>query len=216
MKNKHTCKLAENKHICKLAKAKHISRLAAYAMLTLALAQVALVLLSWLITAAMPDSFPRSLLSPEGIRWFFGSFASNLATPWLVGLLLCSIALGALQQSGLLSYDRSIYRQRNAMRLVWVELAAFISVLLLLTLVPHAILLNVMGGFAASSFSRSLLPYLCFMVIVVSLSFGIASERLDSIEAIGEAMSDGIRLTAPLYVLYILVIQLYSSVCYLF
>ena len=44
------------------------SKICAYAMLLLALAQVILVLLSWLITAAMPDVFPRSMLSPEGIR----------------------------------------------------------------------------------------------------------------------------------------------------
>lgn len=71
-----------------------ISRICGYAMFLLILAQIVLVLASWLITAAMPDVFPRSLLSPEGIRWFFGTFTANLQSPWLVWLLLISIAWG--------------------------------------------------------------------------------------------------------------------------
>lgn len=192
------------------------SKICAYAMLLLALAQVILVLLSWLITAAMPDVFPRSMLSPEGIRWFFGSFTDNLESPWLVWLLLISIAWGTLQGSGILHYDRTIYRHRNALRLVSVEFVLFLSVILLLTIVPHAILLNVMGGIEASSFSRSILPYICLAIIVMSLSFGVVSNRFMGVEAIGEALSDGIRQAAPYFVIYILVNQLYSSIEYLF
>ena len=192
------------------------SKICAYAMLLLALAQIVLVLLSWLFTAAMPEAFPRSMLSPEGIRWFFGSFTENMESPWLVGLLLICIAWGTLQTSGLLHFDRTIYRHRNALRLVLIELVLFVAVILLLTVVPHAILLNVMGGIEASSFSRSILPYICFAVIVMSLSFGAVSNRLQGIEAMGESLSEGIRMAAPYFVIYILANQLYSSIEYLF
>ena len=192
------------------------SKICAYAMLLLALAQIVLVLLSWLITAAMPEAFPRSMLSPEGIRWFFGSFTENMESPWLVGLLLICIAWGTLQTSGLLHFDRTIYRHRNALRLVLIELVLFVAVILLLTVVPHAILLNVMGGIEASSFSRSILPFICFAVIVMSLSFGAVSNRLQGIEAMGESLSEGIRMAAPYFVIYILANQLYSSIEYLF
>lgn len=192
------------------------SKICAYAMFLLALAQIVLVLLSWLITAAMPEAFPRSMLSPEGIRWFFGSFTENMESPWLVGLLLICIAWGTLQTSGLLHFDCTIYRHRNALRLVLIELVLFVAVILLLTVVPHAILLNVMGGIEASSFSRSILPYICFAVIVMSLSFGAVSNRLQGIEAMGESLSEGIRMAAPYFVIYILANQLYSSIEYLF
>lgn len=192
------------------------SKICAYAMLLLALAQIVLVLLSWLITAAMPEAFPRSMLSPEGIRWFFGSFTENMESPWLVGLLLICIAWGTLQTSGLLHFDRTIYRHRNALRLVLIELVLFVAVILLLTVVPHAILLNVVGGIEASSFSRSILPFICFAVIVMSLSFGAVSNRLQGIEAMGESLSEGIRMAAPYFVIYILANQLYSSIEYLF
>lgn len=192
------------------------SKICAYAMLLLALAQIVLALLSWLITAAMPEAFPRSMLSPEGIRWFFGSFTENMESPWLVGLLLICIAWGTFQTSGLLHFDRTIYRHRNALRLVLIELVLFVAVILLLTVVPHAILLNVMGGIEASSFSRSILPFICFAVIVMSLSFGAVSNRLQGIEAMGESLSEGIRMAAPYFVIYILANQLYSSIEYLF
>ena len=195
-------------------KHKSTDRIGAYLMLLLAAAQIVLVLVSWLITAAMPDSFPHSMLSAEGIRWFFGRFTENLASPWLVWLLLVSIAWGTLQACGILRYDRTVYRQRIALRLVWIELAVFLLIIILLTMVPHAILLNVMGGLLESSFSRSILPYGCFVVIILSLSYGVMSNQLESVEAMGEALSQGIRTTAPWFVVYILAVQFYSSVVY--
>ncbi len=204
----------EYKRIDKSMKHKSTDRIGAYLMLLLAAAQIVLVLVSWLITAAMPDSFPHSMLSAEGIRWFFGRFTENLASPWLVWLLLVSIAWGTLQACGILRYDRTVYRQRIALRLVWIELAVFLLIIILLTMVPHAILLNVMGGLLESSFSRSILPYGCFVVIILSLSYGVMSNQLESVEAMGEALSQGIRTTAPWFVVYILAVQFYSSVVY--
>ena len=127
-------------------------------MFLLILAQIVLVLASWLITAAMPDVFPRSLLSPEGIRWFFGTFTANLQSPWLVWLLLISIAWGTLRASGLLNYDHKVYRQRNALRLVCLEFVLFTGVMLLLTLIPHAILLNVMEDMPPAVFPEASCP----------------------------------------------------------
>ena len=89
----------------------------AWVALLLGVGQVVLILTSWLLTAAMPESFPRSLLSAEGIRWFFGRFVGNVESPLLVWLLLFSFMFGALQHSGILHYRSSEYRQRIAMRL---------------------------------------------------------------------------------------------------
>ena len=52
----------------------------AHLVLWLGVFQIILILVSWLITAAMPELFVRSLLSSEGIRWFFGQFTSNIGT----------------------------------------------------------------------------------------------------------------------------------------
>ena len=56
-------------------------------------AQALLFLVSWLVTAMMPDTAVHSLLSSEGIRWFFGSFVGNVASPVLVWLLILAMAI---------------------------------------------------------------------------------------------------------------------------
>lgn len=191
------------------------NKILAYVSLCLCLAQVVLMLASWLLTAAMPDDFMHSLLSAEGIRWFFGQFADNLASPLLVWLLVGSIAYGMVVRSGILSYDRGEYRQRVALRLVAIELLVFVVVILLLTLLPHAILLNVMGGLFPSSFSQSIIPYVAFAVSVMGGSFGLMSGRLKGILGIYEALTTGVRLASPLFLIYVLAVQLVYSILYL-
>ena len=192
------------------------NKIMAYIALALVVAQVLLVLTSWLITAAMPEVFDHSLLSAEGIRWFFGRFQDNLASPLLVWLLLASIALGALQKSGLSHFDVSEYRQRIAMRLVVFELVIFLAIIMALTLVPHAILLNVMGGLYPSSFSMSIVPYICFVVMFVSVSFGVMSGKLKGMESVFGALTVGISRMSPIFVIYVLVMQFYYSLMFLF
>lgn len=192
-----------------------MKKVVVYTAATLCVAQVVLVLASWLITAAMPESFTHSLLSSEGIRWFFGRFADNLASHYLVWLLLASMAYGAVKNCGILQFSIEEYRQRVAIRLVMAELVLFIAVILALTMVPHAILLNAMGGLFPSPFSKSIVPYVCFSVIVMSLSFGVMSERLHGVAGVFDAMTDGVESASPLFLLYVLAVQLGSSIAYL-
>lgn len=96
-----------------------LTRLGAWLASGLLVGQCVLVLVSWLQTAAMPETFPRTLLNAEGIRWFFGRFTENLMQPMLVWLLLLCISLGALYRSGLLHFNGREYRQRVAMRVVF-------------------------------------------------------------------------------------------------
>lgn len=192
-----------------------MKKVVVYTAATLCIAQVALVLASWLITAAMPENFTHSLLSSEGIRWFFGRFTDNLSSHYLVWLLLASMAYGTVKNSGILHFSMEEYRQRVAIRLVVVELVLFCAVILALTMVPHAILLNAMGGLFPSPFSKSIVPYVCFAVIVMSLSYGLMSERFHGLVSVFDAMTEGIKVASPLFLLYVLVVQLYSSIVYL-
>lgn len=188
----------------------------AYLATLLLMAQIVLILVSWILTAAMPDEFSRALLSAEGIRWFLGRYVSNLSSPLLVWGMLCAVAYGAVVKSGILSYSPSVYRQRIAMRFVLAECLVLCVALLLLTIVPHAILLNVMGGIFPSSFSAALLPYGCFWLVVVSITFGVMNNQFRSIPDIFEALCWGVSYWAGLFVLYVVGMQLYSSSLYLF
>ena len=186
----------------------------AYLALTLGIAEVGVVLVSWLLTAAMPESFTHSLTSPEGIRWFTGHFVDHLTSAWLVWLVLISISIGVVKQSRVLHFDHTQYRQRTALRLMLFELVFFVGILLALTLMPHAILLNAVGTLFPGPFSQSLIPYICFSGVVMSMSYGIMSESIKGICQVYDAMNQGIRLLSPCFLFYILVMQLYTSVLY--
>lgn len=191
-------------------------RLYAYLVGLLCLGQIVVMLISWIVTAAMPEVFMRSLLSAEGIRWFFGRFQDNMSSSLLVWLVVGSITWGAVRESRILHCSLQIYRQRIALWMVLAELIVFVLVMLMLTLAPHAILLNVMGGLWPSSFSASILPYCCFALTVMSLSFGRMSRQQPNLEATADALTRGIKEAAPLFLLYILAMQLYASIDYLF
>ena len=159
------------------------------------------MLVSWLLSAAFPSSGLRSLLSSEGLRWLMGHFAEMIATPVLAWLLLCAMAWGCLARSGL----------RRAQVMALLLLAVIVGVMLLLTAIPHAVLLSAVGGLWPSPFSSSLVPVVAFSITLVSASYGLMSGRLDNISAVYDAVLQGIRQAAPLFLFYVLIVQIYES-----
>ena len=189
-------------------------RLAAWLGCVLLLAELILILVSWLLSATMTEGV-RSLLSSEGIRWFFGSFVGIMASPLLVWLLLSLIALGSLKKSGLLAMQQS-YREKVALRSALLLLILYVAVILLLTVTPNAFLLSITGSLFPSAFSRSLVPIIAFGIVLMSISFGVMSGRINSLSAVLEMLSFGISKGAELFVLYILIMQFYESLWFVF
>ena len=189
-------------------------RLAAWLGCVLLLAELILILVSWLLSATMTEGV-RSLLSSEGIRWFFGSFVGIMASPLLVWLLLSLIALGSLRKSGLLAMQQC-YREKVALRLALLLLILYVAVILLLTVTPNAFLLSITGSLFPSAFSRSLVPIIAFGIVLMSISFGVMSGRINSLPAVLETLSFGISKGAELFVLYILIMQFYESLWFVF
>ncbi len=184
----------------------------AHLVLWLGISQLILILASWLITAAMPELFVRSLLSSEGIRWFFGHFASSIGSPFLVVLLVCFIAFGAVKSSGLLSLHNPMeFRERLGIRLLILEALVFIAIICLLTAVPHAILLSATGELWPSSFSNSIIPYCAFAICVMAISFALVSGYKRSLVEIFDMLTCGISLSAPWLLVYIFAKQLIDS-----
>jgi len=171
------------------------------------------MLVSWLLSAAFPDSDIRSLLSSEGLRWFFGHFSHQLATPLLLCLLLLTMAYGVFRRSGILSY-RATFRERRALTMTLLLAVVAVAVILLLTAVPHAVMLSAMGTLWPSPFSRALLPMLCFIVIALTAFYGIMAGYLNNLSDVYDALLYGIRQGAPLLLFYLLIAQLFLSVCY--
>ena len=184
-------------------------------MLILLIAEAVLILISWILSA-MRVIGVRSLLSGEGVRWFFGNFTSMVASPWLACLVLMLVALGCLQKCGLFSRPHTSYRDRMALRLTIIFLVIYVGVILLLTAVPHAVLLSSTGNLFPSPFSRSIVPLLSFGIILISVSFGLVSGRFQTLSDVLDALSFGCRKGAPLFIFYILVIQLFKSLKFVF
>lgn len=205
-----------------------------WTVLVLVTAQLALILLSWLITAAFPELPIRSLLSSEGVRWFFGSFTANQLTPLLAWFITAVMAVGACvrsrlwaafctKMSGLLHRRDSTdgrqglhYRERIGLRLALAEFMVYVVIMLLLTVVPHAILLSVTGELFPSAFSSSLIPSLSFVLIVMSLSYGVASGTVDSVARMHRVLVGGLEVGARIVPAYVIGMQLYMSLLYVF
>jgi len=195
------------------------NRLLGVVCLILLLAEALLVILSWLLSAMMMEGV-RSLLSSEGIRWFFGSFTEMMASPLLVWILLLLSALGCVQQSGVVELSRQsrpiTYRERIALRVAFVFLVIYLAIIALLTLMPHAILLSATGEFFPSAFSRSLVPVITFGIILFSVSFAMVAGRLKGLSDILSALSFGIAKGAPLFIVLILLVQFWESIRFVF
>ena len=185
----------------------------------LLVAQCVLVIVSWLLSAMTLEGV-RSMLSSEGIRWFVGGFSDILANPLLAWLLLLLIAGGSLQQSGVISLftgkGETSFRNRLALRVAIFFLVLYAIVICLLTLTPHAILLSVKGSLFPSAFSRSLVPIVCFGVTLFSVVYGMMSGHKKSGDEILSILTYGIRQGASLIIVYILAIQFYASLRFVF
>ena len=195
-------------------------RLFSYLVCTLAWAEVLLVLLSWILSATMTEHV-HSLLSSEGIRWFFGSFTAMLASPWLVWLLLLAMAGGCLWQSGILfpltSHPSLLtYRHRMALRTTVGIVVLYVLAILALTVVPHAVLLSATGQLFPSPFSRALVPIVSFGVLLASAVYGWASGRFSSFADVIASLAYGIQQAAPLFILYVVAVQFYASLKFVF
>ena len=183
------------------------------------IAETLLVILSWLLSAMRVEGV-RSLLSSEGIRWFFSSFSDLVASPVLVCLLVLMCALGCLQKSRvttIFSGKKIInFRDRLALYVALAFLLIYVVIILLLTLMPHAILLSATGHLFPSAFSRSLVPIIAFGISIFSVAFGLMSGVMRNLSDILQALSFGIAKGAPLLVFYLFAVQLVGCLRFVF
>lgn len=185
-----------------------------YIALTLAVGELLLVLGSWILSAALPMSGIRSMLSGEGIRFFLGHFADLLATPLLVWLLLLAMAYGVVLRSGVISGARS-FRSSRARLIALLFAVAYLAVVLLMALVPHAVLLSASGTLWPSPFSASLVPLTAFGLAMVAAVYGIVAGTITSLADIYESFVDGLRRAAALLPICILLVLICESLYFI-
>ncbi|MBR1448514.1 MAG: AbgT family transporter [Prevotella sp.] len=180
----------------------------------LIVAELLLVLLSWLFSATLTADV-RPLLSSEGVRWFFAHFVDGLCSPLLVWILLLAMAGGVMKHSGLLSRQPAP-RRGLGLRVACLLLTLYAAIILLLTVWPHAVLLSAVGTLWHSPFSRALIPIIALGLILFSTAYGLTVRTFTSLTDVCQSLVDGLCLSAPLLVIYVLFIQFYESLHYVF
>lgn len=192
------------------AAVKYMKRILPYISLALALAQLLLILTSWVWSAAMPLSGVRSMLSSEGVRWFLGHFAELMASLVLVWILLGAMAYGAVVRCrGNLQGNN--YRSSRARYISLGFLAVYVAIVLLLTVSPHAVLLSASGLLWPSPFSASLVPITAFGILLTAILYGVVAGTFQTLSDVYESLVFGLRQCAPLLPVYILFMQLFES-----
>jgi aminobenzoyl-glutamate transport protein len=191
--------------------------------LTLVLAQLLLMLGSWLWSAALPLSGVRSMLSEEGIRWFLGHFAESVGSPVLVWLLLLAMAYGAVVRcrgprsdnaSPHAALTENTYRASRARIIAAAFLVVYVGVVVLLTAVPHAVLLSASGLLWPSPFSASLVPLAAFGILMAAILYGVVAGSFQSLSDVYGALVYGLCQCAPLLPVYILLVQFLGSLLF--
>lgn len=211
--------------------------IAIIAMLLL-MAEVIVIFVSWIGSALSPDSGIHSLLSPEGVRWFVGDFASVLATPVLVYIILVGITIGIVRQSGVVTSIRTVlsglhdatsstlegkegdffyarYSERLGLRMALATFVVIIIVIALFTFLPHAVLINSHGYILGSSFSRGIIPMMCFCCSLSAVVYGAITSRFHSLSSYVDAVSSGITISSRYILLYLLAAHLFFSIRYI-
>ncbi len=194
-----------------------------YISLILFLIELFLIIISWIINVLKPELQVKSVLSPEGIRWFWGSFSYNLLTPILSWIILLGIAFGAFSSSGLPSTIKSLskfkqmpYSKRHSLLTILGLLIVFILIIVLLAFIPHALLLGVTGSLYPSAFIYGLIPMIAIMIVILSICYGIGSGRFENIMDVFQGFYDGLKKIVPLFIVYIFIVQLYSVIKFVF
>ena len=177
-------------------------------------AQLLLMLVSWLLAAAIPTSGVRSLLSSEGLRWFLGHFSDVLGTPLLLCLLLLLMAYGCLNGCGILHF-KSSYRQRRALTITLLLLVVYVGFILLLVMMPHAVLLSATGLLWPSPFSAAVVPLFAFGITLLSAVYGYVAGSYGQMSDVYQSLIDGIRIGAPWLLFYVLLGQIYYSLLFI-
>jgi aminobenzoyl-glutamate transport protein len=129
-------------------------------------------------------------------------------------------ALGCLQKSrvtAIFGRTKAInFRDRLALYMAIAFLLIYGIIIILLTLMPHAILLSATGHLFPSAFSRSLIPIVAFGICIFSVSFGLMAGVMRNVSDILQALSFGIAKGAPLVVFYLFAVQLVGCLRFVF
>lgn len=197
--------------------------MAAAVIVLAAFCELMVIVGSWIGSAMSASQNVTSLLSAEGMRWYIGSFANILATPYLVWIILVGMSLGIVADSGIVDAlrcqirgERREFIERLSLNAAEVLAAVIVAVVMFLIFAPHAVLLSATGTISDSSFSAGIVPIMAFLFSAPSLVYGLCASKFKSATAIFYAIKKGVTKMVPVIILYIFVTHLAITVIKIF
>ncbi len=201
---------------------KSSNTLFAIIVLGLILVQALLIFCAWIFCALYPTVYIRSLLSEDGIRWLFSTCVENLLSPLLIWIIMFGVSIGVFMKSGFRNvcrnkHDKQIeYRKNFSFYLSVVVALILLLGYLFLSFAPHAILVGVTGSLYPSAFSFSIVPFCAFILFIVSTVYGFSSGIISDLGSWMDSMRYGIQIISPLLLIYLIGMELYKTVIYIF
>ena len=127
------------------------------------------------------------------------------------------MAYGPLTESQLFRLRRPLgVKERFALRVVMLELTIVVVIMALLTLLPQPLLLTATGTVNHSSFLHCLVPVTCVTLIIAGLTFGVGAGKIDGLAGAYNSLVAGFRSGGHLFVFYVLIVLLCSTIGYVF
>ncbi len=178
---------------------------------------------SWIGEAA---GWPvNSLLSAEGLRWWFSHSHENLFGTGTMQVWLLLTVWGAVRYTGLDSTvgamlsgrsDRPVsQRQRHALCVSVVVWMVWGMVMLVWGVLPHGILLSATGRISPSPFMRGLLPALSVGTLLSVLFYGLLSNRIHRAAEVARMFCHGMSSYADWFCICVLASFLWGCVRYM-
>lgn len=192
-----------------------------YLLASLVAVYLVIVFATWVGFAA--GFHVRTLLSAEGIRWFFLNNAKIFLAPTQVYLILFISVIGAFKRSGLDEFvvkyfgkGKMTYRQKVAFICMNIYVLVYMTVFIGLIIPPHAILLSATGSLTSSPFISGFIPVFTLCLHLASIIYGSISNRLRNMYECLSVLYWGIARYAIWIIIYFTVILTWKTICYSF
>ncbi len=187
-------------------------------VVVLCLAQVAIVLLSWVAAAMFPDSAITSLLSAEGLRWLMSSYEHNVNRSELFYCLIISFVVGTVWESGILAMiaprkPRS-YNQRLGVTIVAVVVLTAVLLCLIFAIYPRSFLLGVDGTIWKGPFFPAILLIMTVSITVATCLFVVVTHSDDTFIKLFSCLTGGLRAIVPIVIIFFLLAEVVCSFRY--
>ncbi len=188
------------------------SEIFVYTFILLCVAQVLVILFSWIASVLMPELGLNSLLNGSGIRWLLSTYSDNLSSGWFICFLLASMSLGTFFWSGLpqkiISFNKCTYNEKFGTLVFFFGNIVALIVCAVLAFWPDSPLLNVSGELFPGPYLKAVLLILGSSIFVGSVSFALLCNKLERYEDSEQILIYGIQKVVPLVVIYFLLKEL--------